>query len=126
MKTSSADLVIVELLSTDHHHLTSQQIFEKVKDRLPAINPSTVYRSLERLVKNGKVSVSDMGLGAEVYEIVGQEIHHHIVCQNCGKILTLDDQEVRSFLSKIELASNFTITTNHLVLFGICQDCQES
>lgn len=123
MKTSSTDLVILELLSKDHQHFSSQQIFEKVKNRLPAINPSTVYRSLERLVKKGKVSVSDMGLGFEVFENVGQSIHHHIVCQNCGKILTIDDREVRDFLLKIGQSANFTITTNHLVLFGICEDC---
>ncbi len=125
MKTSSTDLVILKLLSTNHHHLTSQQIYEKIRDHLPAINPSTVYRSLERLVKTGKVSISDMGLGAEVYEIVGQDIHHHIVCQNCGKILTIDDREVRGFLEKIEQTSKYRLTTNHLVLFGICENCKE-
>jgi Fur family ferric uptake transcriptional regulator len=126
MRTSSVDQIILDTLSKEHAHLTSLQVYEEIRDRLPAVNPSTVYRSLERLVECGKVSVSDMGTGAAVYELVGGEIHHHLVCEKCGKVTTLGHEEVSVFFSEIEGKYQFKILTNHLILFGICQQCLEA
>lgn len=124
MRTSSVDQLIIELLSHEHAHLTSLQVFEELRKRLPAVNPSTVYRALERLAENGKVSVSDMGTGAAVYEIVGGDRHHHLVCQRCGAVNTIGDDEVEKFFAGIQQKNNFEVLTNHLILFGICSSCQ--
>jgi Fur family transcriptional regulator, ferric uptake regulator len=111
-------------LEQDRSHLTAQQIYEQIHDRLPAVTLSTVYRSLERLVKAGQISISDMGLGAEVYETVGSKQHHHLVCQACGQVKTIDDEMVQSFFSGIEQQHGFQVVTNHLILFGRCLQCQ--
>jgi Fur family ferric uptake transcriptional regulator len=125
MRSSSVDFYILETLRKEHSHLTSHEVFAQIQQQLPAVNQSTVYRALERLVKNGKVSVSDMGTGSEVYELAEGEIHHHIVCQSCGKIITLRHEEVDSFFTEMEQKTGFHIVTNHLVLFGECADCQK-
>jgi len=124
MRSSSVDFYILQVLKKEQSHLTSHEVFERIQGQLPAVNPSTVYRALERLVKVGKVSISDMGTGAEVYELAEGETHHHLVCQNCGKIITLHHEEVDGFFQKLEREKKFKILTNHLVLFGICEDCQ--
>jgi len=126
MRTSSVDQVIIELLSREHAHLTSLQVYEELRQRLPAVNQSTVYRALERLAGNGKVSVSDMGTGSAVYEIVGGARHHHLVCQKCGTVSTIGDEEVQQFFAGIQKKNNFNIITNHLILFGICSRCRVS
>jgi Fur family ferric uptake transcriptional regulator len=123
MRASSVDKAILEVLSTENTHLSSHEVYEQILIRLPAVNPSTVYRSLERLTNNGLISISDMGTGAEVYEAVKDEIHHHLVCRKCGRITTLKDEDVRRFFVSIEEANQFKITTNHLVLFGYCAGC---
>ena len=124
MSASSVDQIIIKLLSKKYAHLNSHQIFNEIREVLPAVNPSTVYRSLDRLVKNGKVSVSDMGTGAAVYELLTDGYHHHLVCQKCGSVITIGHEEVINFFSSIEKKNHFNIITNHLVLFGICEDCQ--
>lgn len=126
MRASSVDQIILETLSKEHAHLTSLQVFEEIRDRLPAVNPSTVYRALERLVHYGKVSVSDMGEGSAVYELVTHGLHHHLVCQQCGQTVTLEDEEVRQFFATVELKHRFQIATNHLILFGVCEICREN
>jgi Fur family ferric uptake transcriptional regulator len=126
MKKSSNDQIILETLSKQGSHLTSHQIFESVHRSLPAINPSTVYRSLERLVSLGRVTISDMGLGASVYEMTGEERHHHLVCQICGTITKLPDERVSPWFDGLEKEFKFTIKTNHLVLFGVCSVCQNN
>ena len=124
MRASSVDLAILDLLNQQDKHLNALEIYQHIHLRLPAVNPSTVYRSLERLAHSGKVSVSDLGTGAAVYEISGSEAHHHLICQCCGQVLPLDSIEVRQFFTRIEAASQFHIVTNHLILFGICASCQ--
>lgn len=124
MRASSVEKVILEILAGTHDHLTSLQVYEAIRGRLPAVNPSTVYRALERLVQAGSVSVSDMGRGAAVYELLGQGMHHHLVCQMCGQVTLLDNEQVQKFFALIEKNSHFQVATNHLILFGCCQNCQ--
>ncbi|GAP20257.1 Fur family transcriptional regulator [Leptolinea tardivitalis] len=124
MKTSSVDQIIADLLGQKQYHYTSQQIFEQIRTRLPAVNRSTVYRSLDRLVSQGKVSISDIGTGSLVYELVGNGMHHHLVCQHCHQIITIPADEINPLFSKIEQESHFQIITNHLILYGICPGCQ--
>ena len=124
MRTSSADQIILETLSKEPIHQTSLQVFEEIRARLPAVNQSTVYRALERLTNYGKVSVSDMGTGCAVYELLADGLHHHLVCQKCGRIMTIGHEEVMDFFTAVQKNNRFNIITNHLILFGICKKCQ--
>lgn len=125
MRASSVNEAILDLLNAEpaNHHLTSLEVYEHIRMRLPAVNPSTVYRALERLAHHGKISVSDMGTGSAVYEAVSNGMHHHLVCQSCGAVLTIEDEEIQGLFEKIQERYRFNICTNHLVLFGICPTC---
>ncbi|MFZ2098651.1 MAG: transcriptional repressor [Anaerolineales bacterium] len=128
MKSSSAEQLILELFAqhtTEESHFTAQEVYNLLKPRLPAVNPSTVYRALERLVHAGRVSVSDMGLGAVVYEIVGGEHHHHLICQECGRVTTINDDAIQSLFKSIAQRYDFQVATNHLILFGCCAQCRQ-
>ncbi len=126
MRQSSVEKIIIEILSMKDSHRSSQQIYEEIRNRLPAVNPSTVYRALDRMVDHGIVSVSDIGQGALVFEILTNDLHHHLVCSKCGKLTTIGQGQVEDFFLKIESENNFKILTNHLILFGICGDCKKS
>jgi Fur family transcriptional regulator, ferric uptake regulator len=126
MRASSVDQIIINLLQQNRRHIASQKIYEEIRSQLPAVNRSTVYRSLERLASQGKISVSDMGTGSLVYEMVGEGRHHHLVCQECQHIIEISDEDVSSLFTKVEQSSRFEILTNHLILYGICPGCQSS
>jgi Fur family ferric uptake transcriptional regulator len=125
MRTSSVEVIILEILSKEHVHLTSNQVYEQIRVRLPAVNPSTVYRALERLGDQGKISVSDMGTGSAVYEALENGLHHHLVCHKCGYVDTIKHTDVNHFFELIEADNHFQVTTNHLILFGVCAHCRE-
>lgn len=123
MRASSVDQAIIDTLTKEHAHLTSLQVFETIRERLPAVNQSTVYRALERLAKQGKISISDMGTGSAVYELLAQGLHHHLVCQRCGRVTTFGHEDATDLFSSVQDKHHFRITTNHLILFGICERC---
>ncbi len=124
MKTSSIETAILELLQEHYCHLTANEVFQKLHPRFPSVNPSTIYRALDRLAQAGKVSVSDMGLGAAVYEKVSDDMHHHLVCQKCRQVQTIEHETVGQFFEEIEKKFQFTVATNHLILFGTCHPCK--
>jgi len=127
MRASSVQTAILEVLSEGEElHLSALEIYERLKARFPAVAPSTVYRALERMTQQGLVSVSDMGKGVTLYERVGQALHHHLVCSRCGRIQRMDHSLVAPFFAAIESTYAFRIQTNHLILFGLCHECQEA
>lgn len=125
IRMTSARQVILEELENAQTHLTINQIHDQIKERLPSVNLSTVYRSLDYLTQNKLISISDMGLGTPVYEILNEEAHHHFVCLNCKQVMNLEDNLVAPFFKKIEKQKNAEVLTNHLVVFGLCDFCKE-
>jgi Fur family transcriptional regulator, ferric uptake regulator len=67
-----------------------------------------------------------MGTGSAVYEAVTEAIHHHLVCERCSSVFTLSHADVARFYADLQQKSKYQITTNHLVLFGICAKCQRT
>jgi Fur family ferric uptake transcriptional regulator len=125
MRASSVTNEILEILKKEHDHLTEVEIYEAVKNKFTAVNHSTVYRALRRLVDDGQVSITDIGRGAQVFEFCSGDTHHHLVCQSCGKITNLTDGTVEELFAQIEKNHHFQVITKHLALFGYCQACQE-
>ncbi len=125
MRASSVVQAILDVLGDKNTHLTSREIFDCIHERLPAVNPSTVYRALERLTQEGVVSISDMGTGSMVYELVTGTNHHHLVCQQCRRTVIIERQEIDALFSNIQAASGYRLVTNHLVLFGVCPACRQ-
>lgn len=123
MRSSTVQQFILELLQEEHSHFTAQEVYAHLQPRLPTVNPSTVYRALERLTNAGEISVSDMGTGAAVYEMVGGSPHHHLVCQGCHRVITLDNEIVQPLFDEVEGLFDYQLTTNHLILFGYCPEC---
>lgn len=120
MKSSSIDHAILELLQEENCHFKAHELYERIHPRFPTVNSSTVYRALDRLARAGRISVSDMGTGASVYEKVADGMHHHLVCQKCGRVQTIQHEIVGLFFAQIENTFDFKVATNHLVLFGNC------
>lgn len=123
-RLTSARAIILETLKNNKHHLTAYDIYEKVKPKLPSINKSTVYRGLDYLTEQGFISVSDLGLDTPVYEAVSKTPHHHLVCQECGTVVDMQNDLVEVFFESVSQEYQYEISTNHLILFGICADCQ--
>ena len=125
-RLTSARAIILETINTDRKHWTVQEVYDAVKPNLPSLNLSTVYRALDYLSREDLISVSDLGAGSPVYEAVQDSPHHHLVCRECGYVFELSHEEVDDFFAKISRENEFEVCTNHLILFGTCEACQET
>lgn len=107
---------------TPGEHLSADAVFARVEAALPAVNRSTVYRTLELFRDLGLVSETDLGRGVRQFEPLADR-HHHLICHGCGRVDDLDDAVVRPLREAIRADHGFAAGIDHLALFGRCAAC---
>jgi Fur family ferric uptake transcriptional regulator len=106
-------------------HTTPAQVFERIKQVIPAMTETTVYRTLEFLTENGVLLSTNSSNGHITYELA-QSDHHHMVCQVCGLEVDLNHNRVQPFYDQIEKETGFHLNGGHLTLMGKCSQCKEN
>jgi Fur family ferric uptake transcriptional regulator len=125
---------ILNVLSNTTEHLSAEEIYLKVHKIHPSIGLTTVYRTLELLIKTGIVFKFDFGDGRARYELSenpkGIGHHHHLVCTGCSRIIDYTDfiNEEIELLKRTEkeLSKKYKFKiTNHMIQFyGLCEKCK--
>ena len=116
---------ILEALRESKGHTTAEEVVERVQAKAAPVNRATVYRTLDFLCEQRLVVAANIG-GQTVYELAGEEPHHHLVCLSCGSQEPLNHSVVEPLFTQIERDNGFAVQTNHLALFGICRTCREA
>jgi Fur family transcriptional regulator, ferric uptake regulator len=122
--TRQRELIWAALVAEPDHHLSADELVDRVRARLPRVNPSTVYRTLDLLVEEGLVLRSDLGAGRAFYEPAHEHRHHHVVCERCGAIVHVHDDALGDLRARVEETSGYALGSAELTLFGLCPDCR--
>jgi|LSQX01.2.fsa_nt_gb Fur family ferric uptake transcriptional regulator len=130
-KTTVQRKILYEVLCENKDkHLSSEEIYELIKNRYPNIGIATIYRTLLLFEDIGLVYKHNFDDGFSRYEILSpysNEVHqhHHLLCKQCGKIIEVKEDLMNSLEEIIEKQYNFEIL-NHVVKFtGICAQCRD-
>ena len=103
-------------------HATPERICGHVQRTAPAVNITTVYRTLDLLSELGLVKHAHLGHGAPVYSTREHE-HLHLVCHRCEAVL----EAPRELLDEVAAAARarwgFELDAVHLALSGLCRSC---
>ena len=105
-------------------HSTPEQICERVQQRLPSVNLSTVYRTLELLEDLGIVSHTHLGHGAPTYATSEHE-HVHLVCHHCGAVDEIDVDALEALAESLRASHGFRLDATHVALSGTCRACAD-
>ena len=116
-------LIVLDAICSIGGHADIAQIMAQVNDFDPTIDKSTIYRAIEVLCEVGLVSETLLDKQGIVYTITGTH-HHHLVCQVCGHVMSVPDDEFRSFQQHIHQQYGFVIQSEHLAFKGLCLSCQ--
>ncbi|MBR2353016.1 MAG: transcriptional repressor [Clostridia bacterium] len=89
---------------------------------------STVYRLMDRLVKEGTVKrfPNEQGRGF-VYQIVAGRTcrsHLHLKCLSCGRLLHMDETLSEELVDRLLSVCGFSLCEEETVLFGACEACR--
>lgn len=106
-------------------HPTADMIYAAVRRELPRISLGTVYRNLQRLVAEGRMSLApiqdDSGRGARFDPETRP--HDHFVCQGCKRIYDVARDRTRAVnLAALDMRG-FQVTSHTLAVYGLCPPC---
>ena len=118
-------LMILSAIEGSRDHISAEEIYAQVVAKYPHVNISTVYRTLELLKKLGMVYEIDLGEGRIRYHAEGSGHHHHLVCQDCGKVIDIDEASLSSLRDVLLRDYKFRAELRHVAIFGLCEDCRK-
>ena len=108
--TQQRELIWEALAREPDQHLSADDVVERVTARLPQVNPSTVYRTLDMLCRERLVRRTDVGAGHAVFEPAQDHLHHHVVCERCGAVAHLHDEEIGDVRQRVERAAGYSLS----------------
>lgn len=125
LKLTPQRRMIVDIIHDNSEHLTAEDIITYVQSRMPGVNKSTIYRTLEILEQAGCVFKSESG-NHFIYHHAEEGHHHHLVCRQCRK--TIDCSENLFFPVEKSLAEKYGFLANfkHVVISGLCKECKNT
>lgn len=115
--------LILEVIQECDDHVSAEQIYDRVHDVYPYVNISTVYRTLDLLTGLALVTKTDLGEGRILYHWAEKGNHHHLICQKCGTVASLDDDLLEPLKQTLLLKFGFQANLDHMAIFGSCARC---
>ena len=125
LRNGGARRAVIDLLAAQDCCLTAQEIFDELRAEGRQVGIASIYRVLELLTEKGVLQRVDVGAGTARYEPVlpSGEHHHHLVCDDCGKVEAFADDELERALHRVESRTGYSVAGHDVVLRGACRDC---
>ncbi len=124
LKATPARLAALKLFESHDKPFDSQHLISHLQKELN-LDRVTVFRILNAFTKNNLINKLEFGEGKARYELANKEDHHHLICDNCGKIEDISDSVIPSLEKVIQTKYKFLVKRHSLEFFGLCKDCQK-
>jgi Fur family ferric uptake transcriptional regulator len=96
-----------------------------IANRLPELDPATVYRALNQLEQAGIVEHAHLGHGPATYRRTGSRTVL-AVCEACGAVADVPVAELDAVRDRLRNAYGFVVDVRHFALTGRCAACAEA
>lgn len=114
--------IILEELRRSHTHPTADELYEKIRKRVPRMSLATVYRNLEILSAAGLIQKLEIS-GRQKRFDWNPGPHDHVLCTACHRLDNIDITGPVPELPR-ELDQRYRITGRRIEFFGLCPHCQ--
>ena len=123
-RTSNQRLVILEHLRSVDRHLTAEEIYQRVKSKLPSVGLGTVYRNLKFLTLHGYIE--EMVPPDHVARYSSHTHSHlHFRCDRCGRIEDFDLPEEFARQRESLSTQGYAVRNTMVEFSGICRSCRK-
>jgi Fur family ferric uptake transcriptional regulator len=118
--------VILEELGAFESHPTADEIYERVRTRLPRVSLGTVYRNLELLSRCGIIRKLEIG-GQQMRFDRDLHQHQHIRCLRCGRVDDVPgDPEPTECDRDMLDSTGYELVERRVEFLGFCPKCRDS
>ena len=125
-RDGAARRAVVSVLARRDCCVTAPEILEAVRAEGRKVGIASVYRVLDLLGEKQLVQKVDLGDGRAHYERadLAEEHHHHLVCNECGRVEPFADATLEAALRRVERDAGFAVASHDVLLRGACDDCR--
>jgi len=118
--------LILDTFIKHDDHLSSEELYAKVKRRDKSIGQATVYRTLKLLNDSGLIEPLDFADGVTRYELsYGTSHHDHLICERCGSNIEIFDELIEKRQEELAKELGFSLKRHKMYLYGICPKCRD-
>jgi Fur family transcriptional regulator, ferric uptake regulator len=116
-------LAVLRELSKEPNDATASTLWRRMRGRKNAIGLATVYRTLALLEKRGVVDSLSHHAGERCFRLCTDSHHHHLVCEQCHRVVELDECGLGNWVDQVAGQHGFTPTEHQVEITGLCADC---
>jgi Fur family ferric uptake transcriptional regulator len=127
-RSGGARRAVVEFVGSQDCCVSAQEIHERLRSGTTRVGMASVYRALENLDELGLVQRVDLGDGISRFEPAhsSREHHHHLVCDDCGKVEAFEDAALERALERVAGGHGYAVGGHDVLLRGACGDCRSA
>jgi Fur family ferric uptake transcriptional regulator len=114
--------VILEEIRKYNNHPAADEIYERVRKRLPRISLGTVYRNLDVLCELGEIQRLELSGSMKRYDGVAKK-HYHIRCVVCGRVDDAPIAPMNTLEDNLYGTTVYEILGHNLEFTGLCPSC---
>ena len=125
--TKQRELIFEVLNENKGTHLSPEEIHLIVNKMDKDIGIATVYRTLllfEELNIAYKLDFDDNRYRYEIADEDKEHQHHHLICNNCGKVLEVRESRLEEIEKGLLNKYGFVVQDHELKFYGLCSECQ--
>nr|WP_158909542.1 transcriptional repressor [Granulicella sp. L56] len=115
--------VLYEVMQGMSGHPSPEEVYVRVKKKIPAISLATVYKNIHLFVESGVFRKMSMHHGSVRVEM-NNEAHHHMVCSHCKAITDIGERELGLVSKRTRLPGGFLVERYAVDVIGLCPKCQ--
>ena len=130
-RTKQKELLYAFLKAHPEKQYSAKEITALIKEHHADIGESTVYRLIKNLTDEGVLRrFSGKNAKSVVYQFAGQNEHchehFHLKCTDCGELIHLDCELLKSFEKHMGAHHGFSIDPVKTIFYGVCASCGKS
>jgi Fur family transcriptional regulator, peroxide stress response regulator len=117
--------VLYEVMQGMAGHPSPEEVYARVKKKVPSISLATVYKNIHLFVESGvfrKMSVHHGSVRVEMNEAA----HHHLVCSKCKSIADIGERELHLAPRRKKVPGGFLVERYAVDVIGVCARCQQT
>jgi Fur family transcriptional regulator, peroxide stress response regulator len=122
IKLTHQRMEIFREVAQTEDHPDADQVFQRVRDRLPTVSLDTVYRTLWLLNNLGLVVTLGSSRERTRFD-ANLDSHHHFVCENCEFTRDFYSSDLDNISLPDSVGSFGEIEAIHVEVRGLCRAC---
>jgi Fur family ferric uptake transcriptional regulator len=121
--TKQRNAILDELRST-RNHPGANEVYHRVRKRLPNISLATVYRNLEILSEFGMISKLELAGTRKRFDGFAEN-HYHVRCTECDRVDDVPLDPIPTIDGSVGALVDYEIRSHRLEFVGVCPRCRK-